>query len=234
MKIKSLLILFATICLTNLSQAASTCTAMNTNNLSVFKAILKDKYEKGNYEIINADWFENEPYTSKKPRIPDVFKSEENEQYKRSIEFERTLNPDNKDDPTFSNLGRYDKRCQCQKCYWTGFPTITKTRNSIQYICGGCNEHSAIDGKVIIHYPEDNLPGIQLHSDCGTCSKGENGFHNGFIYDTRLSRLSRHSLAKLADIKKSDKKYWFYCYSCKKHFLVPMNSIPHPKCVFNY
>ena len=70
--------------------------------------------------------------------------------------------------------------------------------------------------------------------DFGKCPKKDNCPHNGFIFDTRLSRKNKINRVKLAKIKKSDEKYWFYCYSCKEHFLVPMNAIQHPECVFEY
>lgn len=204
MKLKNFLILLITTASTSLLQGTYTCKAMKPNiDLSMTR---KEK--------------------EKAPK-----RNESEDKYKR-YSFE-ALNPDNEQVPTKAKFGRYGKRCRCQKCYWTGYPSTCKERSNIKYLCGGCNSGGIINGEVLTHWSDDKIPGIELSLDFGKCSEKDNGPHNGFIFDKRLAQR-RINRIKLSKIKKTNEKYWFYCYSCKEYFLVPMNAIQHPKNVFDY
>ena len=159
-------------------------------------------------------------------------KNESENKYERYMRFiTEATNSANKEAPTTAKLGRYDQRCRCQKCYWTGYPVIVKLKPKT-YQCGGCYCIGAIGGEVLTDWPTEKIPGIKLSLDYDTCAKSENGSHNVFIFDRRLSYGSSINRAKLAKIKETNEKYWFYCYSCKKYFLVPINAITHPKCEY--
>lgn len=134
-----------------------------------------------------------------------------------------------------TKYGRFNKLCRCKNCYWCGYPCLVKIggNSNKYYSCGGCTQRASIENGFEILSKED-LSGIMTSENYVVCPESKKP-HNGYIFDKRfISKKKRLTLREIIQLKTTDTPIWFYCYSCKKDFLVPMNTIQHPKSVFDY
>lgn len=114
---------------------------------------------------------------------------------------------------TFEDFTRYnyDKRVQnycCSSCGHIG---------NTDYLCGGCNRSSTLCDDFVMKKFDENR--ICLQKKFGICPN--NTTHIGFIDDVRIRKfVTRYTWSRDNLINMSD-YFWFYCYDCQKHFLIP-------------
>lgn len=211
--------LLITTLLTSALSLFNNCDAMGNNNsdLSVFKPVLKRFYN-----VLNSSWYIN---NSDSPNdILKVIEDEIYRKYRRQLSTKVT-EPNNRDFPidrSSSKKARFNRRCRCDECGWTGHPKPFYSG----WQCEACGV-AVYDPSL---FPENKCPGLKTSSN--TCSDSIDHLHNGFIYDSRLIYRGFFNKYSETDRKNKEFKYtntqvWFYCYSCKKYLLIPMRTIYH-------
>ena len=117
----------------------------------------------------------------------------------------------------------YNQKCRCSKCGWIGFPR----RQGTGYYCGGCRCKGGVGERLLFQIFNGNRT-----TKFGICPNSTAGNpHFGFINDMRIvqwtsSRPYCEGL-KLDELKIDTRTTHccFYCYDCKKHVAVPLNTL---------
>lgn len=107
---------------------------------------------------------------------------------------------------------------RCNKCYWTGHPT--KLNNKMK--CKACGTKTKMINDCFTRANKNSF-GKKLLDKSYICFKNDDRLHNGFIYDKRF--INGIGKNKINALKENNEMCWFYCYSCKKYFLVPIDLI---------